>query len=81
MLGPALGAFQIAAAVWLPFAVNAVLSLGALAVLRRLRGRFAPPRRVVRDWRAELGEGLAFLRDRPFLQVLALVTATWNLLR
>ena len=79
LLGPALGAVLIGAAVWLPFGVNVALFLAALLVLSGLRGPFAAPRRVRRDWRAELGEGLAFLRGAPFLQTLAVVTAAWNL--
>ena len=69
----------IGAFVWLPFGANAVLFLAALIVLSGLRGDFAPPVRTRRNWRAELCEGLTFLRDAPFLQVLAVVTATWNL--
>ncbi len=79
LLGPAIGAFLIAAAVWLPFAVNAILFLLAFVVLCRLRGAFTPLPRAERNWRAELREGIAFLRERPFLQVLAVVTAVWNL--
>ncbi|MEM7566266.1 MAG: MFS transporter [Pseudomonadota bacterium] len=79
LLGPALGAVLIAAALWLPFAANTATFFLAFVLLRGLRGRFTPAPRAVRDWRAELGEGIAFLRDRPFLQVLALVTAVWDL--
>ncbi|WCE69209.1 MFS transporter [Sulfitobacter faviae] len=79
LLGPAFGAILIGAFVWLPFGANAVLFLAALIVLSGLRGDFAPPVRTRRNWRAELCEGLTFLRDAPFLQVLAVVTATWNL--
>lgn len=79
LLGPALGAFLIAAAVWLPFAFNAALFLLAFVILFKLKGRFRPPRRAKRDWRAELREGVAFLHGQSFLQVLAVVTAIWNL--
>ena len=79
LLGPALGATLIGAVLWSPFAANAVLYLAALTVLSGLRGGFAPPARARRDWRGELGEGLAFLRGAPFLRLLAVVTATWNL--
>ena len=79
LLGPAFGAILIGAFVWLPFGANAALFLAALIVLSGLRGDFAPPVRSRRNWRAELREGLTFLRDAPFLQVLAVVTATWNL--
>ena len=79
LLGPALGAFLIAVVVWLPFATNAALFVVAFVSLIGLRGHFTPQARRQRDWRAELGEGLAVLRAQPFLQVLAVVTAVWNL--
>ena len=79
LLGPAIGAFLIAWIVWLPFAANSALLIVALFVLQGLRGRFAPTMRAKRNWRQELKEGLSFLRDRPFLQVLAIATAVWNL--
>ena len=80
LLGPALGAFLIASAVWLPFALNAAaFALAGLFVLR-LTGAFRPLDAGTRDWRRELGEGLAFLRGAPLLRLLALVTGAWNLL-
>ncbi|MEM8633314.1 MAG: MFS transporter [Pseudomonadota bacterium] len=79
LIGPALGSVLIAAAIWLPLAANAVLFVLAFGLLRGLQGRFTPLPRAGRDWRAELGEGIVFLKDQPFLQVLALVTAVWNL--
>ena len=80
LLGPAVGAFLIAAALWLPFAANAVLFAVAVWVMRGLRGRFRPRVAGTRaDWRRELGEGIAFMRAQPFLQVLAVVTAVWSL--
>ncbi|MEM6973435.1 MAG: MFS transporter [Pseudomonadota bacterium] len=79
LLGPALGAFLIAAAVWLPFDTNAVLLVVAWAVVRGLSGRFAPPSRMRQDWRKDLGEGIAFMRGQGVLQLLAAVTAVWNL--
>ncbi|MEM7487625.1 MAG: MFS transporter [Pseudomonadota bacterium] len=79
LVGPALGAVLIAAFVWLPFASNAFLFLLAFTLLRSLSGRFTPEPRAARDWRAELAEGIGFLKGQPFLQVLAFVTAIWNL--
>jgi len=80
LLGPALGAFLIAAVMWSPFALNAAMfALAALLVLS-LQGQFRPPRNHASSWRTDLGEGIAFLRAAPFLQVLAVITGVWNLL-
>lgn len=80
LLGPALGAFLIAAAAPLPFAVNALAFLIAALLVARLPGRFRPPAEGARNWRRELVEGLRFLRDNALLRHLALVTGVWNLL-
>ena len=79
LVGPVIGAFLIAAAVWLPFALNAcAFILAALLIPRPPRRR--PPAAGTRDWRAELREGWAFLRGSPLLRLLAVVTGAWNLL-
>lgn len=80
LLGPALGAFLIATVIWLPFALNAVAFVLAAVMMLGLRGGFAPDRSDQRDWRAELGQGLSFLRSAPLLRLLALITGVWNLL-
>ncbi len=80
MLGPALGAFLIAAALPLPFALNAAAFALAVPLMLGLSGRFRPPPRPSRHWRAELGEGVAFLRAAPLLRLLAWITGAWNLL-
>lgn len=79
LLGPALGAFLIAYAVFSPFALNALAYVAAVAILYRLKGGFRPAARAERNWRAELGEGLAFLRAAPLLRALAWITGVWNL--
>ena len=80
LLGPALGAFLIAAVLWTPFALNAgMFALAALLVLS-LPGQFLPKRTTQTHWRTDLAQGLAFLRAAPFLQVLAVITGVWNLL-
>ena len=79
LLGPALGAFLIAAVLWLPFALNAAAFAMAALLVVGIGGRFRPEPRA-RDWRAELGEGLAFLRGAPLLRLLAWITGVWNLL-
>ncbi|MEM9972123.1 MAG: MFS transporter, partial [Pseudomonadota bacterium] len=80
LLGPALGAFLIAAVLWTPFAFNAAaFALSALLILG-VAGPFRPPVRETRDWRTELREGVQFLWSAPLLPLLAVVTGVWNLL-
>lgn len=79
LLGPALGAMLIAVAVPLPLALNAAAFAVAAVLIARLPGTFRPPPRA-RDWRAELHEGFAFLRDHALLRRLAWITGSWNLL-
>jgi len=79
LIGPALGAFLIAAFVWFPFALNAAAFLGAVFLVSGLKGQFAPKDRVARNWRSEVSEGLTFLRGAPLLMLLAVVTGFWNL--
>lgn len=80
LAGPALGAFLIGTALALPFAANAVAYALALALIASLSGRFRATATGPRDWRRELREGAAFLRDMPLLRDLALITGVWNLL-
>ncbi len=80
LLGPALGAFLITSIIWLPFAINSVMFLLAVLLMSGIRGRFTPDRTDTSDWRMELGQGLAFLRNAPLLQLLAVLTGAWNLL-
>ena len=79
LLGPALGAFLIAALVWLPFATNAVAFAVAAFLIIGIKGAFTPEVRDTRNWRAELGEGLSYLKNAPLLRLLAVVTGLWNL--
>ena len=80
LLGPALGAFLIAWAIWAPFALNALALVAAAAILSGLRGTFRPERSDPRDWRRELREGLSFLAGNPLLRLLAWIAGVWNLL-
>ena len=79
LLGPALGAFLIAALIWLPFAANSVAYAVAAMLILGMKGAFLPKARKTRNWRTELGEGLAYLRQAPLLRLLAVVTGFWNL--
>lgn len=80
LLGPALGAFLIAAAAPLPFAANAAAYLLAVLLVLRIGRVFRPPAGPGRNWRRELREGFDFLRAAPLLRALALITGGWNLL-
>lgn len=80
LLGPALGAFLIAYAVFAPFALNAVAYGVAVFLLLQLPGVFRPKVATKRHWRTELMEGVNFLRHAPLLRALAWITGFWNLL-
>ncbi len=80
LIGPALGAFLIAFALPLPFAVNALAYLAAIVLVARLSGRFRPKAAGARDWRRELREGVAYLAGARLLRSLAWITGVWNLL-
>jgi MFS family permease len=79
LIGPAAGAFLIGLALGLPFALNALAYAVAVLVMLGVGGRFQPERADPRPWRAELGEGLAFLMAAPLLRVMAVTTGFWNL--
>jgi len=80
LLGPALGAFLIAAVVWAPFSMNAAMFALAALLIVTLPGQFKPARDKRNSVRSDLAEGFQFLRGAPFLQTLAVVTGIWNLL-
>ncbi|MFT6675991.1 MAG: MFS family permease [Sulfitobacter sp.] len=80
LLGPALGAFLIAIAVPLPFALNALAYLVAVGLFWHLRGAFRPAAPARRHWRREMMQGVDFLRNAPLLRALAWITGFWNLL-
>ena len=79
LIGPALGAFLIG--LWLPlaFGLNAVAYGLAMLLVAGLAGQFKAVRTDRRGWKAEIGEGFAFLRAVPLLQSLAVTTGFWNL--
>lgn len=79
LLGPAVGAFLIAAAVPLPFALNGLAFLCAIALISSLKGSFRPENSSARNWKQELREGFAFLAKAPLLRLLAVITGFWNL--
>lgn len=79
LIGPALGAFLIG--LWLPlaFGVNAAAYGLAMLLVAGLAGQFKAVRTDRRGWKAEIGEGFAFLRAVPLLKTLAWTTGFWNL--
>lgn len=80
LLGPALGAFLIAAALPLPFAVGALAYGAAVVLVLAIGGRFKPKITKTRNWRRELSEGFHFLWRAKLLRSLAWITGGWNLL-
>lgn len=83
MIGPALGAWLIALALWAPFAANAVVLLAAAGLILSIRpdppaSRPQPsgPRRHMLH---EIAEGWRFLMAQPLLRHLAVTTGFWNL--
>ncbi len=80
LIGPVLGAFLIALWLPLPFALNALAYAAAMLLVLRIAGHFRAPQAASRNWRAELREGFAFLKDAPLLRTLAWTTGFWNLL-
>lgn len=80
LIGPALGAFLIAAYAPAPFGLNALSYAVAIVLVYRLSGQFKPAQAAVSNWRAELKEGFMFLRAEPLLRALAWITGAWNLL-
>jgi Transmembrane secretion effector len=80
LIGPVLGAFLIALWLPLPFALNALAYGVAMLLVLRIAGGFRAEQAAVRDWRAELAQGFAFLKGAPLLRALAWTTGFWNLL-
>lgn len=79
LLGPAVGAFAIAVAVPLPFALNTLAYVASVVILWQMTGGYRPAAPAARNWRRELREGFDFLRQRSLLLALAWITGFWNL--
>ncbi|MEH7828135.1 MFS transporter [Gemmobacter denitrificans] len=81
MLGPALGALLLGAALALPFAVNAAAYAAAALILLAMKGQFRPaPGDQPAHWRRDLAEAFRYLLAQPLLLMLACITGLWNLL-
>lgn len=79
LVGPAVGAFLIAAFVWFPFALNAAAFLCAVLLVSGLKGQFEPVKRETKNFKLEIIDGFNFLRGADLLRLLAVVTGFWNL--
>ncbi|MEE9426601.1 MAG: MFS transporter [Paracoccaceae bacterium] len=80
LLGPAIGAFLIAAWLPLPFVVNTLAFVIAIWLVARIPGTFKPNITAPSNWRRELREGFNFLQSHPLMRLLAVITGIWNLL-
>ena len=81
LVGPAVGAFLIAAFAPAPFALNSIAYAVALVCVISLKGSFKPkPANTAPNWKGELREAYHFLKSSPLLRTLALLTGFWNLL-
>jgi hypothetical protein len=66
LVGPALGAFLIAAFAPAPFALNSIAYAVALVCVMSLKGSFKPrPSEAAPNWRSELSEAYRFLKSSP----------------
>ena len=79
MIGPAFGAFLLGVALALPFWVNALCYALAAGLMAGLRGAFRPAPLQDRRWRVALADGIAFMRSKPLLMLLAVISGGWNL--
>ncbi|MEM7719386.1 MAG: MFS transporter [Pseudomonadota bacterium] len=80
LLGPAIGAFLIAAFLPLPFLLNALAFAMGATLIVTIPGAFRPAQCQDRNWRREFIEGWRFLMQAPVLKLLAVSTGVWNLL-
>jgi MFS family permease len=80
LVGPALGAFLIAAFAPAPFALNSIAYAVALVCVMSLKGGFkSKPSDTPPNWTGELQEAFLFLKYSPLLRYLAWLTGGWNL--
>ncbi|MGO4594056.1 MFS transporter [Leifsonia sp. 2TAF2] len=77
-IGPPLGGFLVAAGVALAFGTPVLLWVAAIGVLLLLRGRFRAERSEPTTIRADIAEGLRFLRGSTVLRTLAIMVGVFN---
>jgi MFS family permease len=78
-VGPPLGGLLVAAGTAAAFATPAALWAAAVGALLLLRGRFSVPRERPTTVRADVAEGLRYLRRHRLLRTLATMTGLFNL--
>jgi MFS family permease len=75
-VGAPLGSLLFAAAIALPFVLNAVGFVIAVALILTVRGNYRPLRQgAATTIRADIGEGVRWLRRHPLLRGLTLISA------
>jgi MFS family permease len=77
-VGPSVGGLLVAAGVALAFATPAGLWAAAVGTLLLLRGSFSVPREEPTTLRADVAEGLRYLRRHRVLRTLAAMTGLFN---
>ncbi len=79
LIGPALGAFLLGAALALPFMVNALAYILAMVLMTRVSGQFRPAALSDRRWSVALAAAWHYLWGQPLLILLAGITGIWTL--
>jgi MFS family permease len=77
-VGPSVGGLLVAAGIVLAFATPAGLWAAAVGTLLLLRGSFSVPREESTSLRADVAEGLRYLRRHRVLRTLAAMTGLFN---
>ncbi|KQR54843.1 MFS transporter [Leifsonia sp. Leaf336] len=77
-IGPPLGGFLVALGVGLAFGTPVLLWVAAIGMLLLVRGRFTADHARTTTIRADIAEGLRFLRDNTLLRTLAVMVGGFN---
>ena len=77
-IGPPLGGFLVATGVALAFGAPVLLWLAAIGMLLLVRGRYRADRPERTTIRADIAEGLRFLRGSTLLRTLAIMVGVFN---
>lgn len=77
-VGPPLGGFLVATGIALAFGTPVLLWVAAIGVLLLVRGRFRAERTEPSTIRADIAEGLRYLRGSTLLRTLAIMVGVFN---
>lgn len=77
-VGPPLGGFLVAAGIGLAFGTPVLLWVAAIGMLLLVRGRFTTDHPRTTTIRADIAEGLRFLRGSTLLRTLAIMVGGFN---